>query len=180
MNAIFRYILKQLWFALFDPKVERIHHCTFSNLRCTNWSDSLGRCSERAKNWSTCLFAVFEMPLTVRGLDLAPQKAEELAVSSKEDLRLMLSVLSGELVKVERSWVISKNPFPSLHLPTPRSPHTYMYNCKCYPCLDTRWNLYCPLFNWPPFLALPCCSLSCFISAWNYKTELPLPWYFIF
>eukprot|EP00794_Sanderia_malayensis_P017264 gene17264-18988_t len=41
----------------------------------------------------------FDVPLTVRGLDLAPQRAQELEASSKEDLRLMLSVLSGELIK---------------------------------------------------------------------------------
>ena len=41
------------------------------------------------------------MPLSVRGLDLAPSRAEDLSTSSKEDLRLMLSVLSGELIKVK-------------------------------------------------------------------------------
>lgn len=47
-------------------------------------------------------FLVVDMPLSVRGLDLAPQRADELTTSSKEDLRLMLSVLSGELIKVTR------------------------------------------------------------------------------
>lgn len=45
-------------------------------------------------------FPVVDVSLSVRGLDLAPQRSEELTASSKEDLRLMLSVLSGELVKV--------------------------------------------------------------------------------
>ena len=45
-------------------------------------------------------FPVVDVSLSVRGLDLAPQRSEELTASSKEDLRLMLSVVSGELVKV--------------------------------------------------------------------------------
>ena len=46
-------------------------------------------------------FLVVDVPLSVRGLDLAPQRTEDLRSSSKEDLRLMLSVLSGELIKVK-------------------------------------------------------------------------------
>ena len=46
------------------------------------------------------IILVSGVPLSVRGLDLASRRQQTLSTASKEDLQIMLSVLSEELEKV--------------------------------------------------------------------------------